>query len=328
MYDTVILILKKEDIGDKYKWQAILQNIYQTCEYKKVEGGCGYTGGLRVSVTDKRIRIEGSLSKYYYGNNIRSLTLEHTKEALKRLRRELNVPMDKADVVEVDIAENFEVENSPELYISKMQSLGTSHPNKWKGTTYFPISGSMLSFYDKGKESRQRGKRRHKRESCPLPERERKNLLRYEMKFKKAKIRQVFGRQLKACDLYNKQVFWQFIAEWFGAYEDIGKLSDRLFDVSFEQIKSTKDMEDWCICIANSVIALPNFIKEQLFKNRENPKDTDYQSHKRIQDRMKKALQHFEQYMGQSELIIELTKKIEDYLTWKFTESPDAYDKN
>ena len=139
MYDTVILILKKEDIGDKYKWQAILQNIYQTCEYKKVEGGCGYTGGLRVSVTDKRIRIEGSLSKYYYGNNIRSLTLEHTKEALKRLRRELNVPMDKADVVEVDIAENFEVENSPELYISKMQSLGTSHPNKWKGTTYFPL---------------------------------------------------------------------------------------------------------------------------------------------------------------------------------------------
>lgn len=43
---------------------------------------------------------------------------------------------------------------------------------------------------------------------------------------------------------------------------------------------------------------------------------------------MKKALQHFEQYMGQSDLIIELTKKIEDYLTWKFTESPDAYDKN
>ena len=173
------------------------KTFYQTCEYKKVEGGCGYTGGLRVSVTDKRIRIEGSLSKYYYGNNIRSLTLEHTKEALKRLRRELNVPMDKADVVEVDIAENFEVENSPELYISKMQSLGTSHPNKWKGTTYFPISGSSFAFIDKGRNPAEE-QRRHKRESCPLPERERKNLLRYEMKFKKAKIRQVFGRQLKS----------------------------------------------------------------------------------------------------------------------------------
>ncbi|MDY3913854.1 MAG: hypothetical protein SPJ29_07665 [Phocaeicola sp.] len=43
---------------------------------------------------------------------------------------------------------------------------------------------------------------------------------------------------------------------------------------------------------------------------------------------MKKALQHFEGQMGQSDLVIELNKKIEDYLTWKFTESPDAYDKN
>ncbi len=127
------------------------------------------------------------------------MTLEHTKEALKRLRRELNVPMDKADVVEVDIAENFEVENSPELYISKMQSLGTSHPNKWKGTTYFPISGSMLRFFMiRGRNPGRGASVAISEKAAPLPERERKNLLRYEMKFKKAKIRQVFGRQLKS----------------------------------------------------------------------------------------------------------------------------------
>lgn len=224
----------------------------------------------------------------------------------------------------------LELENPPELYISKLKSLGTSHPNRWdSGTTYFPMKNkTLLRFYDKGKESRQRGKHRHKRESCPLPEGKKENLLRYEMLFKRATIKQVFGRRLKACDLYDKHVFWQFIAEWFGAYEDIGKISDKIFDISFEQIKSTKDLEDWCICIANTVMNLPNFIKEQLFKNRENPQDIDAQSHKRIQDRMKKALQHFEQQMGQSDLVIELNKKIEDYLTWKFMESPDAYDKN
>ena len=43
--------------------------------------------------------------------------------------------------------------------------------------------------------------------------------------------------KLKTEDLYNRQVFWQFISEWFGAYEDIGKVSDKLFDVTFEQIK-------------------------------------------------------------------------------------------
>ena len=232
--------------------------------------------------------------------------------------------------MEVEIAENFKMDNPPELYISKLKSLGTSHPNRWdSGTTYFPMKNkTLLRFYDKGKESRQRGKHRHKRESCPLPEGKKENLLRYEMLFKRATIKQVFGRRLKACDLYDKHVFWQFIAEWFGAYEDIGKISDKLFDIPFEQIKTTKDLEDWCICIANTVMNLPNFIKEQLFKNRENPQDIDAQYHKRIQDRMKKALQHFEQQMGQSDLVIELNKKIEDYLTWKFTESPDAYDKN
>lgn len=330
MYDAVKLQLKKEDIGDKYKWEAVFQRIYQVCDFKRFDGGFGYVDGLRVSVTENTVNIKGSLSKYFYGDNIMTLTLAHTKEAIKRLGKELNLPIDKADVMEVEIAENFEVDNPPELYISKMKSLGTSHPNRWEsGTTYFPIiKGSMLRLYNKGKESRQRGKHRHKRESCPLPEGEKKNLLRYEMQFGRTKIRQVFGRRLKACDLYNKQIFWQFIAEWFGAYEDIGKISDRLFDIPFEQIKSTKDMEDWCICIANTVINLPNFIKEQLFKNRENPQDIDAQYHKRIQDRMKKALQHFEQQMGQSDLVIELNRKIEDYLTWKFTESPDAYDRN
>lgn len=69
-----------------------------------------------------------------------TLTLAHTKEAIKRLGKELNLPIDKADVMKVEIAENFEMDNPPELYISKMKSLGTSHPNKWgSGTTYFPM---------------------------------------------------------------------------------------------------------------------------------------------------------------------------------------------
>ena len=64
MYDTIIFLIHKKDIGDSHKWQAVLLNIFQTCEYKQVAGGCGYTGGLRISVTENRVRIEGSLSKY------------------------------------------------------------------------------------------------------------------------------------------------------------------------------------------------------------------------------------------------------------------------
>ena len=100
MYDTIIFLIHKKDIGDSHKWQAVLLNIFQTCEYKQVAGGCGYTGGLRISVTENRVRIEGSLSKYYYGNNTQTLTLAHAKEAIKRLGRQLNLPIDKADVMQ------------------------------------------------------------------------------------------------------------------------------------------------------------------------------------------------------------------------------------
>lgn len=34
------------------------------------------------------------------------------------------------------------------------------------------------------------------------------------------------------------------------------------------------------MCLANSIINLPNFIKDQLFKYREKLLDTDYQYHK------------------------------------------------
>ena len=55
MYDTVVLKLLKEDIGDKYDWRSVFNKIDQTSEYKQVEGGSGHINGLRVSVTEKHV---------------------------------------------------------------------------------------------------------------------------------------------------------------------------------------------------------------------------------------------------------------------------------
>ena len=76
-------------------------------------------------------------------------------------------------------------------------------------------------------------------------------------------------------------------------------------------LNKLNQQKNWCMCVANSVINLPNYIKEQLFKHRKNPQDTDYQYHKRLQDRLQKAFSQFTEYMGQSDLMTELTEKIE-----------------
>ena len=54
----------------------------------------------------------------------------------------------------------------------------------------------------------------------------------------------------------------------------------------------------------------------------------DRQYHKRLQDRLHEALAHYQDYMTPSDLIPELTKKIEDRLTWLYEKSSDAYEKD
>lgn len=49
MYDTVVLKLLKEDIGDKYDWRSVFNKIDQISEYKPFEGGSGHINGLRVT---------------------------------------------------------------------------------------------------------------------------------------------------------------------------------------------------------------------------------------------------------------------------------------
>lgn len=84
MYDTVALKLLKEDIGDKYDWRSVWNKIDQTSEYKLVKGGCGHIGGLRVSVTEKYVKIEGSFSKYFRGTNLDTLTLSQVEKVIKQ----------------------------------------------------------------------------------------------------------------------------------------------------------------------------------------------------------------------------------------------------
>ena len=328
MYDTIMLWLGKKDIGDEYNYENVLRKIYKTCTFEKVRGGCGYYENLRISVTENRVLCTGSFSKFQKGNNVNPISMEQLKKVINYLSRVLGVPMEKADVLVVDIAENFVMEKSPELYKEKMRNLGTFSSNNWESTKYFSSRDTTVRFYNKTGELRQKNHHRPKRERCSLPEREKKNLLRYEVRFKKGKIRQMFGRGLKACDLYNKNIYWRFISEWLGCYDDIDKLPDSVLNITFEQIKTQRDMEDWCICLANTFVNIPEFIKGQVFKHRENPQEGDRQYHKRLQDRLHEALAHYQDYMTPSDLIPELTKKIEDRLTWLYEESSDAYEKD
>lgn len=79
---------------------------------------------------------------------------------------------------------------------------------------------------------------------------------------------ELFGKGITANELWDKYVFWKLVAEWFGYYEDIDKLPDDCWDVEFDTLKSAKDFDKWCICIANEGQNLSYYMKYILFKNR------------------------------------------------------------
>lgn len=325
MYDTIYLQLNKDDIGESYNWRKVLAKIHQTCEFTQVPGGCGYLRNIRVSATEKRVLCIGSFPKYLMDDNTYPMTMKAVQCGIKNLGDSLGIPMHKADVLLVDIASTFEMEKAPELYIQKMRSLSSFASNSWETSKYFLSRGVKVCFYDKWEESQQKKKSRSKSKGNSLLEK--KNLLRYEVRFKKGKIRQMFGRGLKAHELCSRDIYWRFIAEWYGCYEDIHKLPDSVLDVSFDQIKRQEDFINWALCILNSYVPVSELVKQK-FKLRENHQSTDRQYHKRLQDRIQEGLVHYQDYMVETDLVQELTRKIENFLTEKFEDSPDAYDKN
>ena len=127
-------------------------------------------------------------------------------------------------------------------------------------------------------------------------------LLRYEITLKKKELFKLFRREITAGELWDKRVFWTLVAEWFGYYEDMEKLPNDCLDVDFNIFESAKDFDKWCICIVSAGQNLGYYVKNVLFKLRKNP-----------------ALDP-----KTAEIIMELTDKIEHYLTWLLESSEDG----
>lgn len=99
MYDKVKLWLDRSAVGGEYPTiadyltKAVEQTDMQTGETKVL----GSLEGLKVSMFCNGISIIGSLSKYYYPNNVYPLDRHTTKEALTK--------MSEADGVQIPTVE-------------------------------------------------------------------------------------------------------------------------------------------------------------------------------------------------------------------------------
>ncbi len=311
MYDKVRLVLYADSISEFYNWCEVLERIQPVLYRADYSGGKGIWRGRRITANEKYISFEGSLPKSLYHHNLKTLSLKEVEECIMQLSKDLNIPMYLATVEEVEIAHNFTLNHPPILYLKKLNGPKNFKERTFETTKYIEGDGVSIKFYDKIKEAKKKRELpKYNREELPS------NLLRYEVTFPQKKLIQIFDREIKANDLWNKYVFWNLVAEWFEYYNRIEKLPNNCWDIKFHNFKCPKDFIAWCICCADSVQNLYDYIKNEIFKYRENPRYEDRILHQQIKNWINKAQKWKKANLISSPLTEELTNKIDEFITY------------
>ena len=172
--------------------------------------------GFRVRINENRIIIdEGSLCKYFYGNNVQTLDIIQAEVALMRLSKALQIDWDVfllGEVGRIDFSENFQMESSPATYFPELSYLPNWGRNdSHKTSLYFNQTEKQLIFYDKVKESPEYFKNKQQ-----VP-----NLLRYEMRL--FQPQKHFKRTIRVKDLIDPNFYNQLLLEWEKFYLKIYK---------------------------------------------------------------------------------------------------------
>lgn len=235
MYDSVNLWLGIEQVGINNLLAHAESHFSNLTEHTTPDGQfylSGYLHNYKVNISATGISFKGSLAKYYLGDNLHTLTRSDSQRAIEKLSDEIRLPIDRAKVTRIDIAQNFLMKHEPKLYYS---FLGTSQYYKrieQPDSLYYNNGMRTKLFYNKVAEAKAKG--------VNLPEvLTGQNCLRYEMRFSKRLPKQFNRPEVTAGILYDEQFYMMAVKKWHQEYNSIQKL--REINLNFDNMKTPKD---------------------------------------------------------------------------------------
>ncbi len=234
MYDSVVLSLSFD--------MAKVDFMAETSQYFEVTGEhlfndrpaiSGTLENLKVKANANRLRVEGSLCKWYLGDNLQTLGRGDAKKAIERLSDTLHLPISQADTTQIDIAQNFIVKHSPEVYYNHLGNAQYYKRLLQPNSLYYQNGKRTLVFYDKVREVKAKGG------AIPTLYNGRQ-VLRYEMRFK-SRLREQFNQpDVKALNLYDERFYMGLINRWHNEYKSINKLNT--IHLNFEGMKTKREL--------------------------------------------------------------------------------------
>lgn len=306
MYDTIKIYLDRITSIDFDELTNLKEQINQATGEIKVYG---MLRNLKVSINGDSVFFEGSLSKFYYGNNIEQLTINDTKRAFELISELLKIPFEQIELAclfRLDIAFNLLLNESPNNYLDCFGDL-----SRYKKVTYersglyYNQSNKKLLFYDKLKEMN------NKREFIPnnyLDE----NILRIELRFMKRlytafKQKKILVKDLYSESFYNKAV--NILDNLFNKIErkQVNKLSNEILNNI-----NAKNFTNYLANEQLKVLGIENTIK--LIEQAQNNKNIDSVQAHRIKKKIKE-ISCLPNFTEQSLLIKEIDTKFKKHLS-------------
>ena len=301
MYDTINMYYNILD-NPAPSVEKLFEHCNNKSEHYNVKNDSSYAQGdlrnMKVTLNEASISVKGSLCKYFYGNNIDTLNLTNTREALNQISADLSIDIHKASVSRIDFSTNIVTDFTPTIYYPYLGQLSRFQRFEQPNTIYYNQGAKRLLFYDKIEEAKNKGMTIPKQHIGD-------NLLRYELVLNKGISRYLKYNGLYALDLGSEELFKKLLHLWYSYYQQIQKHS-KTIKIMADNIKTPKDVETR---IFNALVRRnPKEVQRFLLEL----KAKDVFEHKEYYSRLNSKIRniHKEEEV-ENDLIEELSSKIE-----------------
>lgn len=275
-------------------------------------GEYSYTGvleNLSVSINRNGIAVkDGSFCKWLLGNNLQTMGRNDVKIGLEKLSDILHLPMSKAIVSRIDIAQNIMLKYPIGEYLSHFGYCGNIKPSEQPNGAYYHQRNLSFCLYEKIKEQ--------KDAKNIIPELfQKQNCMRMELRLKKRLAATLKRDSIIGALLYDEAFYCEMVNFWGNYYKSIQKIND--VQMNFKTMKTVTDFRrnsllDWIERNGGQTAAI-NQIKNAQKRNELTAKQA-YDLKKEIE-----AIYNIQNgFTCQSEAIIELDRKVEEVMKYQF----------
>ena len=262
--DTVHIILNRSKCGElKHTWNineisSCLDKYYIATNNKTGKQHIvGHYANFRVFINNEYVEIKGSLPKYYYGNNIKTLTYEDAILAIESIAFDFNLPLERGYIKRIDLGRNLIVRRQVNKYLDAFDNTNGFYRDRTTNRLLYktPNKQLALNLYDKKKEIKRNDKELF--EYLQEGSLKNKNILRYEVQITQRANMQLGYKSLRVVHLRSKTFLKIMNDNWFNNYNKL--LTQKKFKFSAD-ITSYEELKNQILIYAIEKFGLANLL--------------------------------------------------------------------